>query len=80
MRQCFGWYCRVVAADERLQRYERVVTMCLNGLSLALSRLQTQFLAERRGDWENLLAEKRLWKLARHNNPYVRDSFSIVKS
>jgi hypothetical protein len=72
---------KVVAADERLQRYERVVTMCLNGLSLTLRRLPTQFLAERRGDWEDLMAEKRLWKLARHNNPYIRASaYKLVVS
>ena len=61
----------MVAADERLQRYERVVTMSLHGLSLALHRLPGEFLRERREDWEGVVTEKRLWKLTRHNNPYV---------
>ena len=61
----------MVAADERLQRYERVVTMSLHGLSLALHRLPGEFLRERREDWEGAVTERRLWKLTRHNNPYV---------
>ena len=63
--------CRVVPADERLQRYERVVTMSLYGLSLTLQRLPVQFIADRLSEWEGFVAEKRLWKLARHQNPYV---------
>ena len=63
--------CRVVPADERLQRYERVVTMSLYGLSLTLHRVPVQFVADRLSEWEEFVAEKRLWKLARHQNPYV---------
>lgn len=63
---------RVVPADERLQRYERVVTMAVYGLSLTFQRLPAQLIADRQEDWETFLTEKRLWKLARHQNPYVR--------
>ena len=65
--------CRVVAADERTQRYERVVVMALYGLSLTFQRLPDQFIADRREEWEEFVSEKRLWKLTRHDNPYVTD-------
>ena len=64
---------RVVSADERVQRYERVVAMALYGLSLTLQRLPDNLISEKREDWETFLTEKRLWKLVRHHNPYVRE-------
>ena len=73
-------YCvhRVVAADERVQRYERVVVMALYGLSLTLQRLPKEFITERQEEWEGFVAEKRLWKLTRHHNPYVSERYIHV--
>ncbi len=65
---------RVVPSDEREQRYERAVTMALHGLSLTLRRLPKDYIAENRADWEQLLSEKKLWKLSKHQNPFVRAS------
>ena len=69
----YYWFlpCRIVPPDERVQRYERAVVMSVYGLSLALQRLEGEELAERQSIWEPLLGGKKLWKLARHQNPYV---------
>lgn len=54
--------------------------MALYGLSLILQRLPAEHIAEKREEWETFVAEKRLWRLARHQNPYVRDRMLCVHS
>ena len=58
--------------DECVQRYERAVLMTVYGVGLALQRTPPEALQESREVWSSLLAEKRVWKLARHGNPQVR--------
>lgn len=58
--------------DERTQRYERALVMAVHGISTTLRRLTTVFIEKSSDVYERLLLEKRLWKLNRHSNPYVR--------
>ena len=62
---------RVVPSDERLRRYERAVMMAVYSLHLSLQQLSPEYLQENRDIWEPLLKERRVWKLARHQNPFV---------
>ena len=62
---------RVVPSDERLRRYERAVMMAVYSLHLSLQQLSPEYLQENRDIWEPLLRERRVWKLARHQNPFV---------
>ena len=65
---------RAIPADERVQRYERSLAMSVSSLKLAFDQLSFTFLQEKKKVWEDLLADKKLWKLARHQNPMVRDT------
>ena len=62
---------RVVPSDERLRRYERALLMAVYSLHLSLQQLSPEYLQENRDTWEPLLGERRVWKLARHQNPFV---------
>ena len=62
---------RVVPSDERLRRYERALLMAVYSLHLSLQQLSPEYLQENRDAWEPLLGERRVWKLARHQNPFV---------
>lgn len=64
-------YHRVVPSDERLRRYERALLMAVYSLHLSLQQLSPEYLQENRDTWEPLLGERRVWKLARHQNPFV---------
>lgn len=75
MLLCF----RVVPADERLQRYERVVAMVIAGVGLLLRQVSSDHLTKSCDVYDTLLAEKRLWKLARHDNPAVSGANGSIK-
>lgn len=62
---------RVLPHDERVQRFERAQVMAVCSLRLVFSHLSPDFLQEKAKVWEELLADKKLWKLARHHNPAV---------
>lgn len=62
---------RVVPSDERLRRYERALLMAVYSLHLSLQQLSPEYLQESKDTWEPLLGERRVWKLARHQNPFV---------
>ena len=68
----YDYFLRVVPSDERVQRYERAVIMTVYGLSLTLQQLPAEYLIQSKATWEPLLSEKRLWKLGKHQNPFVR--------
>ncbi len=65
-------FLRVVPADERLQRLERAQVMAISSIKTTFSYLSAEFLGEKRKVWEDLLGDKKLWKMARHHNPAVR--------
>ena len=66
-------FLRVVPADERVQRYERAVIMAVCSIRAAFNTLSQAFILEKKKVWEDLLGDKKLWKLARHQNPGVRE-------
>ena len=45
--------------------------MAVYSLHLSLQQLSAEHLQESRGAWEPLLSERRVWKLTRHQNPFV---------
>lgn len=64
---------RIMAEDERVQRYERAVAMATLGLAHTLHQLDSELFTSGEGEeWKRFLTEGRLWKLAKHENPSVR--------
>ena len=67
----YGVYLRVVAPDERVQRYERALVMTLTSMRNVFQHMSTDYFFEKRKVWEDLLSDKKFWKLAKHQNPAV---------
>ena len=66
-------FYRIYPEDERIERYERAVSMAINGLGYTLRQLGEEYLYEEEVTdiWQGVLKESRLWKLSRHKNPLV---------
>ena len=65
---------RVYPEDERVERYERAVSMAINGFGHTLKQFDEDYLYGKGvvEVWQGILSEGRLWKLSRHKNPLVR--------
>lgn len=65
---------RIYPEDERIERYERAVSMAMCGLGHILSKLGNKYLYDEEGvagAWQDILKQNKLWKLSRHKNPLV---------
>ncbi len=62
---------RVIPQDERVQRFERARSMSVSSLKTTFQHLSQGYLHKNRKVWEDLMADKRLWKLAKDTNPTV---------
>jgi hypothetical protein len=65
---------RTVSPDDALAKYSRVISACIAMLGSLLANLQSEELAKHQTDYESLLADKKLWEFASHNDVSIRRS------